>query len=90
MSDDDDKPSDGRSDAADGREQRFETLRDRLQKIEERALKKQRASRLKSVGDKCSFCGRGKSEVAKLLQAESGATICNLCIREYVGKPDDS
>ena len=85
MSDDDDKPADG--DIA-GRERRFEALRDRLQAIEDKARKKQRASKLEMADEKCSFCGREKDQVGKLLQAESGATICDACIRKFAGGAD--
>ena len=32
---------------------------------------------------KCSFCGRTMHEVHTLLVAESGARICDLCIRKF-------
>ena len=42
---------------------------------------------------KCSFCGKAQSNVKKLLQAESGASICNVCVlacmNELIG-PDDA
>lgn len=34
----------------------------------------------KATEPKCSFCGRVKSKVMALIQAQTGATICDRCI----------
>ncbi len=60
-------------------------LRDRLMTIEKKAIRKAQASEIRETSEEtCSFCGRDSNQVDKLLQAKSGATICNECIRSYM------
>ena len=60
----------------------YEITRKRIKEIEAKALKKlKRLKNEKQAELTCSFCGKKKSEVKKLIQAESGVTICNECIK---------
>jgi hypothetical protein len=71
----------------------FDITRKRIKEIEEKALKKLR--RVKEQEPKeltCSFCGKKKSEVSKLVQSDSGVTICNECLKtctDIIDKDDD-
>lgn len=81
MPDDKDQPGRPGSES----EKNLEALRGRLMNIEKKAIRKAQASSIKeTVKEICSFCGKDGSQVAKLLQATSGATICNECIRSYM------
>ncbi|MEM7563067.1 MAG: ClpX C4-type zinc finger protein [Pseudomonadota bacterium] len=63
----------------------LEALRNRLINIEKKAIRKAQASSIKeTVKETCSFCGKDGTQVVKLLQATSGATICNECIQSYM------
>ena len=60
----------------------FDITRARIKVIEEKALKKLgRLKKQEPVELTCSFCGKKKSEVSKLIQADSGVTICNECLK---------
>jgi predicted DNA-binding protein YlxM (UPF0122 family) len=60
----------------------FDITRARIKEIEKKALKKLgRLKRKDSVELACSFCGKKKSEVSKFIQANSGVTICNECLK---------
>ncbi len=62
----------------------FDITRKRIKKIEEKALKKRKGIKEKKPPEPtCSFCGKKKSEVEKLIQAHSGVTICNDCLKTY-------
>ena len=66
-------------------ERQFEALRERLMRIEKKAIRKRQAESIEETQEQaCSFCGRDHRQVEKLLQAKSGATICNECIRSYM------
>ena len=63
----------------------FDVTRQRIRDIERKALKKLGHD----VPDvdfenerKCSFCGKYESEVVKMIEASSGACICNDCIED--------
>lgn len=48
------------------------------------SLEEAKAYQSANVGtQQCSFCGRTMHEVHMLLAAESGARICDLCIRKF-------
>jgi hypothetical protein len=47
-------------------------------------LEDAKAYQAELVGDaRCSFCGRTTHDIHALLEAESGARICDLCIRKF-------
>lgn len=59
----------------------FDVTRERIRKIEEKALRKLRHKDMKAQPS-CSFCGRPKDEVEKLITSELGnAYICKECIK---------
>ena len=58
----------------------FSLVRERILEIEKsRALES-----AETLEEKCSFCGKEKREVKRLLQAETGAKICNECVLAYM------
>ncbi len=62
----------------------FDITRKRIEEIEAKALKKlkgRKKEKRKTPDLKCSFCGKYKNEVKKLVQADSGVTICMECIK---------
>jgi len=63
----------------------FDVTRKRIKEIEEKALKKLRGLKKQEPRElTCSFCGKKKSEVSKLIQADSGVTICNECLKTCI------
>jgi hypothetical protein len=71
----------------------FDITRARIKEIEEKALKRLgRHKRKEPVELTCSFCGKKKSEVSKFIQADSGVTICNECLKtctDIIDKDDE-
>ena len=59
----------------------FDVTRERIRKIEEKALKKLRQEK-SDEQPKCSFCGKRKDEVERLIASNiSSAYICGDCIK---------
>ena len=68
------------ADDEDGKQ--FEVTRKRIKEIEKRALEKIKKEKQASKRIlKCNFCGKEKNSVKKLIQSDSGATICNECVQ---------
>ena len=60
----------------------FEVTRERIRQIEEKALKKlsKRKRQIETNLKICSFCKKPHTEVKKIIETESGITICNECV----------
>jgi len=59
----------------------FDITRERIKEIEERAIEKIR-KRKEYEKPRCSFCGKGKDEVEKLISSTINDTyICGECIK---------
>jgi DNA-directed RNA polymerase sigma subunit (sigma70/sigma32) len=62
-------------------EKQFDITRARIKEIEEKAIQKLKNRKL-STEIKCSFCGKEKSQVKKLIASEiSTSYICGECIK---------
>ena len=60
----------------------FDATRERIKKIEEKALRILRAQRGGEFETYCSFCGRSKDEVERLIASETAAAfICGECVK---------
>jgi len=68
----------------------FDVTRERIKQIEEKALRKLRAQRGEAPETCCSFCGKSKDEVERLIASEtSAAFICGECIKAGVELLDE-
>ena len=86
MSDDDDDRGEEKFKPS----EEFSALRQRLLEIERKARHKLRASKFADAEqEKCSFCGKGKIDVDKLLKSRTGAIICSECIQTYKSELDN-
>ena len=61
----------------------FEITRQRIRDIEKRALRKLKTNQAPETPLKCSFCGKEKCEVKKLVESRTspGVYICDECVR---------
>ncbi|GAB1263822.1 ClpX C4-type zinc finger protein [Aurantivibrio infirmus] len=67
----------------------FEVTKERIQKIERKALKKIKTG-ISEVAPKCSFCDKSTKEAKKMIASESNNTyICDECIKNCMELIDE-